>query len=486
MINNSCMNTTIGDARRAKSHPNLILGICCLSLLMVSMDVTIVNVALPSIRHDLAASISGLQWVIDAYTMVVASLLMLAGSMADRFGRRRVFQTGMALFMLGSLLCSIAPDIHSLIAFRILQALGATMLNPVAMSIIANTFHEPKARARAIGVWGAVAGVAMALGPVIGGALTESIGWRSIFWVNLPIGAAAMLLAARYIPESKAPHPRRIDPIGQLLVFVILATVTYAVIEGPHDGWDSTTIIGLFVAAALALIALLVYEPRRHEPLIDVRFFRSAPFSSATLIAVCSFSAFSGFLFLNALYLQEVRGLSAFHTGLCTLPLALATMLCSPLSGRWVGTYGTRPSLLASGTATVVSALMMTQLTATTPLPLLLLTYVIFGIGFGMVNAPITNTAVSGMPKAQAGLAAAVASTSRQIGASLGVALAGTILGARIHSGFAEASHPFWWLITGGGVTVLLLAWLSNSRWARDTTRHAAHLLEETSAGATA
>jgi len=480
------MNTTIIDAGRAQTHPNLILGICCLSLLMVAMDVTIVNVALPSIRHDLAASISGLQWVIDAYTMVVASLLMLAGSMADRFGRRRVFQTGMALFMLGSLLCSIAPDIHSLIAFRILQALGATMLNPVAMSIIANTFHEPKARARAIGVWGAVAGVAMALGPVIGGALTESIGWRSIFWVNLPIGAAAMLLAARYIPESKAPHPRRIDPIGQLLVFVILATVTYAVIEGPHDGWDSTTIIGLFVAAALALIALLVYEPRRHEPLIDVRFFRSAPFSSATLIAVCSFSAFSGFLFLNALYLQEVRGLSAFHTGLCTLPLALATMLCSPLSGRWVGTYGTRPSLLASGTATVVSALMMTQLTATTPLPLLLLTYVIFGIGFGMVNAPITNTAVSGMPKAQAGLAAAVASTSRQIGASLGVALAGTILGAHIHSGFAEASHPFWWLITGGGVTVLLLAWLSNSRWARDTTRHAAHLLEETSAGATA
>jgi EmrB/QacA subfamily drug resistance transporter len=480
------MNTTISNNGRAETHPNLILGICCLSLLMVAMDITIVNVALPSIRHDLAASISGLQWVIDAYTMVVASLLMLAGSMADRFGRRRVFQSGMALFMLGSLLCSVAPDIHSLIAFRILQALGATMLNPVAMSIIANTFHEPKARARAIGVWGAVAGVAMALGPVIGGALTQSIGWRSIFWVNLPIGAAAMLLAARYIPESKAPHPRRVDPIGQLLVFIILATVTYAVIEGPHDGWSSTTIIGLFAAAALALIALLVYEPRRHEPLIDVRFFRSAPFSSATLIAVCSFSAFSGFLFLNALYLQEVRGMSAFQTGLCTLPLALATMLCSPLSGRLVGTYGTRPSLLASGTATVVSALMMTQLTATTPLPILLFTYVIFGIGFGMVNAPITNTAVSGMPKAQAGLAAAVASTSRQIGASLGVALAGTILGAHMHDGFAEATHPFWWLITGGGVTVLLLGWLSNTRWAHDTTRHAAHLLEETPAGATA
>jgi predicted MFS family arabinose efflux permease len=277
-----------------------------------------------------------------------------------------------------------------------------------------------------------------------------------------------------------------VDSIGQLLVFVLLATVTYAVIEGPHAGWNSTTIIGLFATAAFALIALLIYEPRRHEPLIDVRFFRSAPFSSATLIAVCSFSAFSGFLFLNALYLQEVRGLSAFHTGLCTLPLALATILCSPLSGRLVGTHGTRPSLLTSGTATIISALMMTQLTATTPLPLLLLTYVLFGIGFGMVNAPITNTAVSGMPKAQAGLAAAVASTSRQIGASLGVALAGTILGAHLHDGFAEASRPFWWLVTGGGVTVLLLAWLSNTRWAHDTTRHAAHLLEEEPTGVTA
>ena len=480
------MKTTIDGASRAPVRPQLVLAICCFSLLMVAMDATIVNVALPSIRQDLHASVSGLQWVIDAYTMVVASLLMLAGSMADRFGRRRVFQLGMALFLLGSLLCSVAPNIHGLVAFRIVQALGATMLNPVAMSIIANTFTEPRARARAIGVWGAVAGVAMALGPVIGGALTESVGWRSIFWVNLPIGAAAMLLAARYIPESRAPLARRVDPLGQLLVLTILATVTYAVIEGPHDGWGSITIVGLFAVAALSLVALLVYEPRCREPLIDVRFFRSAPFSSATLIAICSFSAFSGFLFLNALYLQEVRGLSALHTGLCTLPLALATILCSPLSGRLVGAYGTRPSLLASGTATIVSALMMTQLTATTPLPMLLLTYVIFGIGFGMVNAPITHTAVSGMPKAQAGLAAAVASTSRQIGASLGVALAGTLLAGHVRSGFAEASHAFWWIVVGGGIAVILLAWLSSTPWARDTTRHAAHLLEEAPVGAPA
>lgn len=479
------MNTIHDPIRQIKPHPNLILAICCLSLLMVGMDITIVNVALPSIHRDLDASISGLQWVIDAYTMVVASLLMLAGSMADRFGRRRVFQTGMAIFMLGSLLCSLAPDIHGLIAFRILQALGATMLNPVAMSIIVNTFHEPKARARAIGIWGAVAGVSMALGPLIGGALTQSIGWRSIFWINLPIGAAAMILAALYIPESKAAQARRVDPVGQTLVFLALAALTYAVIEGPHIGWHTLTITGVFALAVLAVVALLVYEPRRREPLIDLRFFRSIPFSSATLIAICSFSAFSGFLFLNAIYLQEVRGYSAFQTGLCTLPMALATILCSPFSGRLLGTHGTRPSLLISGTATTISALMLTQLTATTPLGLLVAGYVIFGIGFGMVNAPITHTAVSGMPKAQAGLAAAVASTSRQVGASLGVAIAGTIAGTRgVLRNFPQATHPFWWLVVAGGAAVVFLGWLSSTSWAHDSRRHAAHLLEEAPSGA--
>ena len=462
-------------------RPNLILGICCLSLLVVGMDVTIVNVALPAIRRDLGASISGLQWVIDAYTLVIASLLMLAGSMADRIGRRRVFQTGMALFTLGSLLCSLAPGIRGLIAFRVIQGLGATMLNPVAMSIITNTFLEPKARARAIGFWGATAGVSLALGPLLGGALTQSIGWRSIFWINLPIGIAAMVLAALYIPESKAARARRVDPVGQALVFAALASVTYGVIEGPHAGWHSPLIGGLFAVTVLAVAALLAYEPRRVDPLLDLRFFRSVPFSSATLIAVCSFAAFAGFLFLNALYLQEVRGLSAFRTGLCTLPLAVMIMICAPVSGRLVGAHGTRPSLLIAGLAFVFSALLLTRLAVDTPIPLLMLAYVIFGIGFGMVNTPITNTAVSGMPKAQAGVAAAVASTSRQVGASLGVAFAGTIAGASRGQGvgFPEATHPVWWIIVGCGAMVILLGWASNTPWAQATTRDAAHLLAD-------
>jgi len=458
-------------------RPGLVLAICCTSLLMVSMDITIVNVALPAIRHDLGAKTSGLQWVIDAYTVVVASLLMLSGSIADRVGRRRTFQTGLVVFTLASALCSIAPNLHALIAFRMLQAVGASMLNPVAMSIITNTFVEPKARARAIGMWGAVVGISMALGPLVGGGLTETVGWRAIFWINLPIGLAAVALAQRFVPESRAPRARRPDPIAQTLVLGALAAVTYAVIEGPHHGFGSPLIIGLFAAAGAAVLVLIAHERHRDEPLIDLRFFRSAPFASATMIAVCMFSIFSGFLFLNALYLQEVRGLSAFATGVYTLPLAVMTMICSPISGRLIGRSGARLPLVIAGTAIAVATLMLTQLGATTSLVWVVAAYVVFGLGFGMVNAPITNSAVSGMPNAQAGVAAAIASTSRQVGASLGVAIAGAIAGVR-GVGFAEATHAFWWLAAGGGIFVVGLSLLATSPWGDRTRRSMTALIE--------
>lgn len=469
------------SAAPAPSHPDLVLGICCLSVFLLSMDVTVVNVALPSIQRDLGATLVGLQWTIDAYTLVIASFLILAGSMADRFGRRRVFQVGMATFTVGSLLCSLASSIGGLIAFRVVQALGASMLNPVALSIVANTFPEPKARARAIGVWGAVAGLALAVGPVVGGVLTQSLGWRSVFWVNLPVGVAAVFLTMRFVRESKAVQARRLDPVGQVSVLVGLGALTSAVIEGPRLGWTSAGIVGLLVTAALAAGALLVYEPRRAEPLLDLRFFRSVPFSSATVVAVCSFAAFSGFLFLNTLYLQQGRGLSAFHTGLCTLPLAVLMGIGGPVSGRMVGRYGARPSLLLAGAAIVVSALVLTRLADNSALGLLLSTYGLFGLGMGVVNPPIANTAIAGMPRAQAGVAAAIASTSRQVGAALGVAVAGTIAGVtRGHgAGLAQATHPVWWLMAGCGATVLALGWVSATPWAQASARHTAHLLEE-------
>ncbi|CAG7628362.1 MFS transporter [Actinacidiphila bryophytorum] len=448
----------------------LILAICCMSLLIVSLDNTILNVALPSLQKDFHASVSGLQWTIDAYLLVIASLLLLSGSTADRIGRKRVFQTGLALFTAGSLLCSLAPGLGWLIAFRMVQAVGGSMLNPVAMSIITNTFSEPRERARAIGVWGGVVGISMAAGPIVGGALVQSVGWRSIFWINLPIGLAALVLTARFVPESRAPRARRVDPVGQLLVIALLGTLTYGIIEGSGAGWTSPEIVGCFTVAALAAAGLAAYEKRRTDPLIDTRFFRSVPFSGATVIAVCGFAALGGFLFLNTLYLQNERGLSALDAGLYMLPMAAMALVFAPLSGRLVGARGPRLPLVLAGVTMTASGVLFAALDAQSSDALLFTSYVLFGIGFGLVNAPITNTAVSGMPRAQAGVAAAVASTSRQVGQSLGVAVLGAALAAGLHDGA-------WWIIAGCGAAVLVLGTLTTGRWAKATAARTAELL---------
>ena len=461
----------------------LILAICCMSLLLVGIDVTIVNVALPSIRRDLHVSVSGLQWTIDAYVLVLASLLILSGSTADRLGRRRIFQTGLVLFSLGSLLCSRAPGLGWLIAFRMVQAIGASMLNPVALSIITNVFIEPRERARAIGVWGGVIGISLGLGPVVGGLLVETVGWRSIFWINIPIGLIAIGLTARFVPESRAPRPRRVDAVGQALVILALASLTYAIIDAPQAGWTSPRTLGLMVLAVVAIGTLLAYEPRRIDPLLELRFFRSAPFSGATAIAISAFGAFSGFLFLNTLYLQDVRGLSALQAGLCTLPLAVMTLIFAPLSGRLVGSRGPRVPFLAAGAAMCAGGLMLVDLDAATSLEWLLASYLLFGLGFGLVNAPIANTALSGMPRSQAGVAAGIASTSRQVGAALGVAVVGSVLSSglagSLRTGFVTASHPAWWIVAGCGLAVLGIGWLTTGHWAVGTAERTARLFDD-------
>ncbi|MDQ0683742.1 EmrB/QacA subfamily drug resistance transporter [Streptomyces achromogenes] len=459
----------------------LVLAICCMSLLIVSLDVTVLNVALPAMQRDLHATTAGLQWTIDAYTLVLAALLMLAGSTADRVGRKKVFMAGLVVFAAGSLLCSLAPNLELLVAARMVQAVGGSMLNPVAMSIITNTFTDPRERARAIGVWGAVVGISMAAGPLLGGLLVESVGWRSIFWINLPVGLAALLATLRYVPESRAPKARRPDPVGQLLVIVLFGSLTYAIIEAPEAG---ATTSGPFAAVAVAaLLGLLRYEPRRAEPLIDLRFFRSAPFSGATVVAISAFAALGGFLFLSTLYLQNVRGLDALHAGLWMLPMAVPTFLCAPLSGRLVGARGPRLPLVVAGTAMTLSGLLLALFDAETSDATLFLGYVLFGVGFGFVNAPITNTAVSGMPRSQAGVAAAVASTSRQLGQTLGVAVIGAVLAAGVSASsyratFTEAAVPGWWILTGCGAVVLALGVLTTGPWARRTAERTAEQLE--------
>lgn len=449
----------------------LVLTICGLSLFVVSLDITIVNVALPSIQREFGATMSNLQWTIDAYTVVMASLLMLSGSMGDRLGRRRVFQAGLVLFTLASLLCGIAPDIEVLVVFRMVQAVGGSMLTPVAMSIVTNTFTDPAERARAIGVWAAVFGVSMALGPVAGGALVDAAGWRSVFWANVPIGAVAVVLAALLVPESKAPKPRRVDPVGQVLMIVALGSLIYGVIEAPHARPALT--IGCFALSALAIGCLVPYERQCEEPLIDPKFFTSVPFSGAILTAVCAIAALGGFLFLNAIYLQNVRGFSPLQAGLLTLPAAVALIATPPVSGRIVGSRGPRLPLMVGGGAMALSGLLFARLTADSPILLPLAAYLVFGFGLGLINPPITSSAVSGMPRDQAGVAAAVASTSRQVGSSLGVAVLGTVVTSHLDgplaTAFAPASRPAWWIMAGCGVVVLALGFLITTKWAQRT-----------------
>ncbi|MCV7280669.1 MFS transporter [Mycolicibacterium flavescens] len=445
----------------------IILVSCCLSLLIVSMDATIVNVAIPSIRADLDASGTQLQWVIDIYTLVLASLLMLSGAAGDRFGRRRTFQLGLGVFAVASLLCSLAPNIETLIAARFLQAIGGSMMNPVAMSIITQVFTGRVERARAIGVWGGVVGISMAAGPIVGGALIEVLDWRAVFWINLPICVLAIVLTAVFVPETKSATMRGLDPVGQGLGMAFLFGIVFLLIEGPGLGWADGRVVAIAVAVVLAFAGFLVYEARHREPFIDLRFFKSIPFASATMIAVCAFAAWGAFLFMMSLYLQDERGFSPMQTGLIYLPIAVGALVFSPLSGRMVGRFGARPSLLSAGTLITAATLMLASLSATTPVWQLLVVFAVFGIGFSMVNAPVTNAAVSGMPTDRAGAASAIASTSRQVGVSIGVALCGSVAGAALATtgaNFAEATRPLWLICAALGVAITVLGFYSTSR----------------------
>jgi EmrB/QacA subfamily drug resistance transporter len=458
----------------------IILVSCCLSLLIVSMDATIVNVAIPSIRTELHASASELQWVIDVYTLVLASLLLLSGATADRFGRRRVFQIGLTIFAVGSLLCSVAPDIHTLIAARLLQGIGGSMLNPVALSMISQVFVGRVERARAIGVWGAVMGIAMALGPMLGGALIELGDWRAVFWINLPICAAAILLTAIFVPESRSATMRDVDPIGQALAVTFLFSVVFVLIQGREMGGSAAPSVAISIVALLALLGFLCYESRRNDPFIDLRFFHSIPFASATVIAVCAYAAYGAFLFMMSLYLQGARHYSAFHTGLMYLPISVAALTLSPLSGRLVGRFGSRPSLVAAGIMITAATVMLAGLTVTAPVWAVLAIFAVFGAGFAMANAPITTTAVSGMPTDRAGAASAVASTSRQVGVSIGVALCGSLAGAALTASagqYTADARPLWLMCAVLGLVITALAIWSTSRHAIRSAERLAPLI---------
>jgi EmrB/QacA subfamily drug resistance transporter len=461
--------------RQGRVH---VLVICCVAVLLTGIDATIVNVALPTIRHDLHASLSGLQWTVDAYALVLASLMMLSGSMADRFGRRRVFLLGLVVFTVGSALCAAAPSLDVLIAARALQAVGGATLVPLALSIIRTTFPDPRERAHAIGMWGAMAGVSMATGPVLGGLLVDGPGWRYVFLVNIPIGVITVLAAARVVPESRGTRRQRVDVVGQLLVILSLISLTFAVIEGERLGWTSATIVASFTVSVASVFVLIPWELRRADPLIDVRFFESVPFSAANLIAICLFASVGGFMLLTQLYLQSARGLSALQAGLFSVPMAVSTITLAPLAGRIVATYGSRWLLIGGGIFRIAPPLLFLDLNLRTPIWLIAVAFFLNGAGMGLLNTPLSATAVTGMPPAQAGVAAAISSTSRQIGFALGVAMVGVVLGvdsSRLSgSGLAHATHAGWLVMVAIGLLISGIGALATTGWALSTAVDAA------------
>ena len=411
----------------------MILVTACLALFISTLDNTVANVALPRIGDDLNAGTSALQWVVDSYIVVRGCLLLSAGAAGDRFGRRRVFRLGLAGFGVGSLLCSLAPTVGFLIAFRVLQALGGCFLVPSSLALITDAYPDRAERARAIGIWSATTAASTGLGPPVGGLLVEFLGWRSVFWINLPIVVAAIWLATRYAPEGRRDPSRKLDGLGQVLVAVFLITLTSGFIEASTAGWSDRLVVGLFVIAALSLIGFVGVELHVDQPLLDPRLFRSRPFTGAAVVATTSFVVFAGFLFVNTLYLQDVLGYSPLVAGLLVAPSTLGNVVLSPLSGRMTAAIGPRRPVLLAATSLLAGSLVLAAVaTHDDHVGLLILGYVLVGSGVGLVNTPITDAAVAGLPPERAGVAGAITSAFRQVGNSLGVALLGTIMASGV------------------------------------------------------
>jgi DHA2 family methylenomycin A resistance protein-like MFS transporter len=406
---------------------------------MVMLDNTVVNVALPSIQRELEAEVSGLALVLDAYILVFASLLLTAGSLGDRYGRRRVFRIGLVVFTASSALCGLAPSLPALVAGRALQAVGAAALLPSSLAILTAAFPDPRERVQAIGLWSGVSAMALAAGPVVGGLLTDALGWRWVFYVNLPVGVAAFVVAGRVVAESRDPGARRLDLPGLLLGSLGLAGVTLGLIESNQRGWGSPEIVGPLAVGVALLAAFGIAEGRRRQPMLSLRLFRDRAFSTANAVVLLAGFALLGFVFFNTLYFQAVQGWSPLQAGLRSLPNTLAVVVSAPLAGRLASRYGYRVPVGAGLLLAAAALWALTGIEVGTPYTQLWWKLAMLGAGLGLSISPATAAGVAAMPGAQAGVASAVITTSRQVGGALGVAVLGAVAAARYGGATPEA-----------------------------------------------
>src|SRR4051812_18326235 len=417
------------------------LAVLCVSLLVIVIDNTIVNVALPTLVRDLGTSISDLQWVVDAYTLVFAGLLLTAGSLGDRFGRKRALTVGLVIFGGASAAAAFSGSVDSLIAARAVMGIGAALIMPATLSILTNVFTDARERALAIGLWSGVAGVAVALGPVTGGFLLEHFWCGSAFIVHVPIVVAAIVAGFFLVPNSRNPKQPKLDLVGAGLSIVGLGALVAAIIEAPSNGWTDPLILGGFAVAVAALSSFVWWERRIDEPMLDVRFFANPRFTAASVNVTLVFFALFGFIFLATQYLQFVLGYSAFEAGLRTLPFAFALMVMAPLSSKAVQWFGTK-RVVVTGMLLFASGLVVASTsTVDSGYGPVMLAMVLMGAGMGLSVAPATESIMGALPLHQAGVGSAVNDTSREVGGALGVAIVGSMLSS-LYSSDLNAKLP--------------------------------------------
>jgi EmrB/QacA subfamily drug resistance transporter len=406
----------------------LTLGAMSFALFMAMLDNTVVNVALPRISQDLGSGISGLQWIIDAYTLVFASLILTGGTLGDIFGRKRFFLIGLSIFTIGSLVCALAPNLSVLIGGRGVQGLGAALLMPGTLSILTNTFLDPRERAQAIGIWAGISGMALAAGPVVGGLLVDKFGWQSVFFLNVPIGVIAFVVCILAVRESKSPEGRHLDLAGQVLAVAGLGSLTYALIEANGYGWTSPVILTLFAVAVVSLVAFALVERRSSSPMLQLGFFRNRTFTAgATCAAAVSFGMFGMFFFLS-LFFQNVQGYTPLQAGLRSLPNTVMIIIFAPIAGRLAGRIGSRVPMTVGLALNALSLFLFTQVQVGTPYPRIWPLLTLAGFGMAFVMSPMTSAVMSTVPPQRAGMASATTSASREIGGVFGIALLGAIV----------------------------------------------------------
>jgi EmrB/QacA subfamily drug resistance transporter len=423
------------------------LGVLCLSLLVIVVDATIVNVALPTLVRQLHASTTSLQWVADAYTIAMAGLLLGLGSLGDRIGRQRTLAGGLIVFGIGSLAASLSGSAEALIISRVIMGVGAAAIMPATLSILTNVFTEPGERAKAIAMWSAVSGLGVAIGPTLGGWLLEHFSWGSIFAVNLPIVAVALIAGRQLIPASRDPHPKRLDPVGLITSVAGVVAVVYAIIEAPTYGWLSVRTLGVSAAGLAILAGWIVFELRSSHPMVDLRVFRNARFSAASFSVTMIFVGLFGWLFLFTQQMQFVLGYNTLQAGVRALPFAITIGAISQPAAKLAARIGTKSVVTGGLVMMAIGFAMMATSTAHTGYSFLLVASIVIAAGMGLAMAPATDSIMGSLPPAQAGVGSAVNDTTRSLGGALGVAAMGSIASSlftsHLQPALAQIPAPF-------------------------------------------